>query len=317
MPAEYERMTREDRHHANSGPAGQQRGPGPAPAPAPLNAIAVSQKSPATLAGVHAVSNDAVIPHLVMTPARSFRFQQVPVSADIREFLFEVKKSGSVFWVGAAVPKDTTDFTRAYVYFHPTVIQNGTVHAADADYRAFNGGWSGSIQRYVAMQGGQFAAARKRYPMIFPFTTMAALQGGGNNMFSDRPVETLHKIMDVIQDLIPGASGLSRLEAVGAASFSSGIMALRRFLADMASSGLVKEVIDFDSPFITVEPKTLMPARGAVSKCFTQHVLPHPPMGWVTVTSDNFNDVAAFRDKGLHAQIGWTMFHQAMITSVI
>ncbi len=298
-------------------PAGPARGK--APAPPPPAAIVVTQKNPSSLATAHNESQPAVVPQLVMTPAESLRLVQIPATAEIHEFLFEVKKGASVFWVGAAVPKGTTDFTKAQVYFHPTVVQAGVVHAADADYRDFKGGWSGSIQRYVAMQGAQFAAANKRYPMLFPFTTMAALGDAGKNMFGDRPVATLNNVMDAIQGQMPGApGGLSALSAIGVASFSSGIGALRSFLGNMWSSGLIKEVIDFDSPFITAEKKELTPSPpGAVPKCFTQHKLAHPPTGWVTVTENNFKGVTEFRNKGLHAQIGWLMYHQAMITSVI
>jgi hypothetical protein len=123
--------------------------------------------------------------------------------------------------------------------------------------------------------------------------------------------------MDAIQDLTPGTVGVPVLSSIGVASFSSGIMAMRLFLKNMRSSRLVKEVIDFDSPFIVAEQKALTPSPGAVSKCFTQHVLSHQPVGWVTVTRNHFQGVTAFQPKGLHAQIGFTMYHQAMITSVI
>lgn len=290
----------------------------PKPVPPPGNAIVVTQKNPAPRASAHSETRAAVLPQLVMSPPPSLRLIQLDVSADIHEFLFEVKKAGSVFWVGAAVRKDANDFTRAQVFFHPTVQQQNTVHAAESDYREFKGGWSRSLQRYVADNGTQFAAAGKRYPFLVPFTTMAALRDPGKNMFSDRPVETLNKIVDAVQDQVLGeASKGTALSAIGVGSFSSGITALRLFLTAFASSGLVKEVIDFDSPFITLEPKTLTASPGAVSKCFTQHVLAHPPMGWVTVTGDNFKGVTEFRNNGLHAQIGWLMYHQAMITSTV
>jgi hypothetical protein len=95
------------------------------------------------------------------------------------------------------------------------------------------------------------------------------------------------------------------------------------FLAAMRSSGLVKEIIDFDSPHIRVEPKSLTRSPGAVSKCFTQTFAPHPTVGWVTVTSKHFADVSAFGHyserfgQRLHARIGWMMFFQAMTNSVI
>jgi hypothetical protein len=253
-----------------------------------------------------------------MSPPASLRLNQIDVSADIHDFLFELKKAGSVFWVGAAVRKDATDFTRAQVFFHPTVRQANTTHAEEGDYREFKGGWSKSLQRYVADNGTQFAAAGKRYPLLVPFTTMGALADPAKNMFADRPVETLNKIVDAVQDLVLGAAGHgTALSTIGVGSFSSGITSLRLFLAALASSGLVKEVIDFDSPFITREPKQLTTSPGAVSKCFTQHVLAHPPMGWVTVTGENFKGVTEFQKDGLHAQIGWLMYHQAMITSTL
>src|SRR6185369_3546011 len=101
-----------------------------------------------------------------------------------------------------AVPLGTTDFTRIQVFFHPTVVQgfppNQVVHARDVDYPAFSGGWSGSLQRYVALEGGQLAAARQ-VAMLVPFTTMAALGGGRANMFTTDPVATLSYITAEIQ----------------------------------------------------------------------------------------------------------------------
>ena len=108
----------------------------------PAAAIVVTQKNPAALAAAHSASHPAVIPQIVMMPAASFRFTQISATEDIHEFLFEGQKGGAIFWVGAAVPKGTTDLLRAQVFFHPTVVQNGVVHAADGDYRAFKGGWS-------------------------------------------------------------------------------------------------------------------------------------------------------------------------------
>jgi hypothetical protein len=316
--ADYEyRPRRPERNE----PAFPNRGGGPVPpkpVPPPSNAIVVTQKNPPQRALAHSETRKAVIPHLVMSAPASLRLNQIDVSADIHEFLFEVKKAGSVFWVGAAVRKDATDFTQAQVFFHPTVKQGNTTHAEEGDYREFKGGWSKSLQRYVADHGTQFAAAGKRYPLLVPFTTMAALSDASKNMFTDRPLETLNTIVHAIQDLVLGeASGGTALSAIGAGSFSSGIMALRSFVAAMASSRLVKEVIDFDSPFITREAKQLTMSPGAVSKCFTQHVLAHPPMGWVTVTGENFKGVTEFQKDGLHAQIGWLMYHQAMITSTL
>jgi hypothetical protein len=289
------------------------------PMPPATSEIVVTQANPAALTTVHNVSNPVVLPDVTTSPAATFRFRQVDANADIQEFLFKVEKGGSVFWVGAAIHKDTTDLTRAQVFFHPTVVQQVGkvvhVHAADNDYRDFKGGWSGSLQRYVALQGGQLAAAGRMLPLLVPFTTMAAL-GKGPNMFSNRPVDTLNAIMDAIANEIVGAAYSPGLSSVGAASFSSGFMALGLFLGQMRSSGLIKEVIDFDGPFIVNHPKTLMRSPGAVSKSFTQFALSVPPSGWVTLKSEHFDNVTAFGGN-LHAQIGWMMYHQAMLNSVI
>jgi hypothetical protein len=275
----------------------------------------ITQKNPPKLTAVHKVTNPIVRPSVTVTPIASFRFVPDTLIAEIHEFLFEVRKAGSLFWVGAAIPKGTTDFTRVQVYFHPTVVNGGVVHATDTDYKDFKGGWSRSIQRYVAMQGGQLAGAGRLMPLLVPFTTMAALVSPAKNMFNDRPVETLNAIMAAIQsEITPHSSRKPMLSNVGVSSFSSGITALRLFLTAMSSSGLVKEIIDFDSPFIISEPKQLTRSSGAVSKCFTQ-ILHRPEIGWVTLTTDHFTAVRKF--DSLHARIGWMMYHQAMINSVI
>jgi hypothetical protein len=156
------------------------------------------------------------------------------------------------------------------VFFHPTVVQgfppNQVVHARDADYPTFTGGWSGSLQRYVAMEGGQLAGAR-RVAMLVPFTTMAALGGGAANMFTTDPVATLSFITAEVQATFDPLHLLQPppLTAVGVASFSSGIGAMKMFINAMAPSGLVREVIDFDSPFIIGNLAELSSCRRAAS----------------------------------------------------
>lgn len=294
--------------------------------------VAVTQKHPADKVAAHAVVNDVVSPPVISTPPDKFRFHQVPARAEIHELLFEVRRAGSVFWVGVAVPKGTTDFTRAQVFFHPTVIQAGTVVAADSDYREFKGGWK-DVAHYIPDQGGQLAYAERRVPLIVPFTTMAAVQKltksgdlGPDNMFSDRPMNLLNAVMAATQaEVSPGVGAPARpeLREIGVSSFSSGIGAMRLFLKAMSGSKLVKEVIDFDSPYIVREPKQLTSFDGAASKCFTQkhYPLPASPAGWVTVTERHFEFITAYNKyeepKRTHARIGWMMYYQAMWNSVI
>jgi hypothetical protein len=249
---------------------------------------------------------------------------EMPLATAIHEFLFEVTKDGTVFWVGAAVPLGTTDFTRTQMYFHPMVVQPDGVHARDEDYRGFTGGWSGTMQRYVAMEGGQLAGARLM-PLLVPFTTMGALSNPALNMFSHDPVDTLNAIMAEIQNRVIPVLGAPSLSQVGVSSFSSGLTALKLFLSAVSSSGLVKEVIDFDSPFIVGNPRTLLPSPplppGAVAKCYSQMAPSSPQAGYVHIPTASFAGISSYPsarpDSHAHACIGFMTYWPAMLTSVI
>ena len=112
-----------------------------------MTTISLRQTNPESLTAVHNVRQ------MVISPLMSGDlFQEIAQTGSIREFLFEMRKDGAVYWIGAAVPQGTADFSKVQVFFHPTVVQAGVVHAAEGDYTTFRGGWSGSLQRYVAMQ---------------------------------------------------------------------------------------------------------------------------------------------------------------------
>jgi hypothetical protein len=291
----------------------------PPPWPPP---ILVTQVNPSSLTTAHSVMNPVVVPPVTTSPGPSFRFNQLPAPAEIHEFLFKIRKGGEVFWLGAAVPKSTTDFTRSQVFFHPTVMQKGAVVADDKDYPDFKRGWP-LIRRYVAMEGGQLAYTGRFVPVLFPFVTMAAsrLKAPAKNMFSNRPVDTLRAVMAALETAVTGNPvSTSNLETVGATSFSSGITAMRLFLSQMLKSRLVKEIVDLDSPCLTTEPKRLTRSPGAVSRCFTQA---HGSLevGYVVVTEAHFTGVASFPEYPepirTHQLIGWMMYYQAMVNSVI
>jgi len=278
--------------------------------------ITVTQVNPFTETVPHAVTN------AVIKPVMQGNFlEEIPLTTTIHNLLFKVTKGPAVFWVGAAVPFGTTDFTKVQVFFHPTVVQgfppNQTVHARDADYPTFTGGWSSSLQRYVALEGGQIAGARL-VAMLVPFTTMAALGGGAANMFTTDPVATLSFITAEIQKTFDplGLLPPPTLNAVGVASFSSGIGAMKMFINAMAPSGLIREVIDFDSPFIIGNPAALTLSAGAVSSCYSQ--VPHPssPAGYKFIPAASFNNLTSFNHDP-HSCIGWMMYHTAMLSSVI
>jgi hypothetical protein len=241
----------------------------------------------------------------------------------MHEYLFRLDKGGKVFWVGAAVPKGTTNFTQTQVYFHPTVVNGKSVHAKEEDYATFTGGWSGSIQRYVAMQGGQLAAAGKLVPLLVPFTAMSALNAKqpDKNMFGTQSEDTLAAILSALQKEVTGSAPTSplKLSQVGAASFSSGIGALRLFINSMRASGLVKEVIDFDSRFIVAERALpLVRSSGATNRWFTQTALATaPPANFVLIPDTCFSGITRFPISHAHACIGWMTYFSAMTNSVI
>jgi hypothetical protein len=289
---------------------------------APLAAFVSSQKLPASLTDAHDVSNEVVIPPITDSPKPGFRFMPFSAAARIHEYLFEVRRGPNKFWVGAAVPEGTTDFTQAQVFFHPTVVQNGIIRADDKDYPNWTGGWSERLQKYIPRHGGQLGAKRK-VPLIIPFMTMKALKttkGGGmpaDNIFRDHPVQTLNTIIQAVQKAAQkGAGSVPTLKRIGVASYSSGITAMRLFLSVMKTSGLVREIYDFDSPYITAEPKMLTRLPGASSKCFTQKALAREPVGYISVRREHFENIIANDEypepQRTHARIGWMMYYQAM-----
>jgi hypothetical protein len=278
------------------------------------NPIAFRQTAPANRTTSHKVTNQ-----VISTLTAGNFLQQIPLQTSMREFLFEMRKDGGIYWVGVAVPDGVSDFTKVHVFFHPTVVNGGQVHAADGDYQTFTGGWSRSLQRYVAMQGGQLAGARLM-PLIVPFMTMAATTGKGPSyMFATRPVETLNAIMSAVSQAATGKPDPVATAAVAVSSFSSGIGAMELFISAFGASGLIVETTDFDGPFIKTRKQAVTAAPGANGRVFTQRGLPggKPTPGWFSFPAWQFKKVSQFRDKGVHAQIGWMMFFLAAMSSTM
>ena len=271
-------------------------------------AIEFRQTNPEAGTKPHPVTNPGISP----LSAGNF-LQQITVSATIRNLLFEMRKDGQVYWVGASVRDGATDFTEAQVFFHPTVINGGVVHAADRDYPKFTGGWSGSLQRYVRMVCGLLASVRST-PLIVPFMTMAANGGKAPAyMFATRPIETLNAIMTAFQKEVTGKSAAVTVGQIGVSSFSSGIGAMNLFIGTLGSSSLIAEATDFDSPFIKGSPRAL--PLGGRGRVFSQIAPRRPTSGRTTLPAWSFKKIVAFRDKGAHAQIGWMTFHLAAMLS--
>jgi hypothetical protein len=274
--------------------------------------IEVQQTLPPAKANPHNVKN----PVISLVAAGSF-LQEIPLIVPIREFLFQIRKDGQVYWVGAAVPDGISDFSKVQVFFHPTVKNGKLVHAREGDYPTFTGGWSGSIQRYVEMQGGQLAGARQT-PLLVPFMTMASLSGSAPAyMFATRSMETLSAILSAVRVAATGQSGSVAPAQIAVSSFSSGIGAMKLFIKTFGPSGLIVETTDFDGPFIKGSPRIITSSPGAVGRVFSQIAPARPTPGWTTFPAWKFQKISSFRKNGAHAQIGWMMFFLAAMTSVI
>ena len=268
------------------------------------------------------VSNPIITPPLNAIGRPPLPYAQGYQSSRIRQFLFQVRKDSFHYWVGAAVPENTADFTRAQVYFHPETHRPHEWVATDADYVRFTGGWiappARAVFRYVGIMGGQLAAARPM-PLIVPFTTMAAVGGRAPDcMFATLPIETLNAIAIAIRAAaIPGATSPLTLARIGVSSFSSGVHAMRTFIHQFARSGLIVEVNDFDSPFIRGEPRALPAAGGAIGRMFSQVAPPSPMMGWTYMAPNRFEQIRAYSTAGVHGQLGMMSFFGAMLTTIV
>ena len=269
-----------------------------------------------------------VRPPLIVSPSKQFRFIDFDPTADFHDLLFKVEKRGRTFWVGAAVPKGIKDFTRAYIYFTPSTIKrarDGTIVelARDADYPTFSGGWATRMRNFIPMMGRQAAAASK--PTILLITYMKASAFGhlnDDNIWSDRPIPTLNAVMNEIKKTVGGSHFSSMIERLGVCSFSSGVTPMRLAIAKLEMTGILKEVVNYDGPFLTAERKVVTFAQGALCKVFTQVHLAKPPPGWIQLHHENFALIKeTFGAVGIenitHQRIGRTMLHQTLEFTIV
>jgi hypothetical protein len=298
-------------------------GPGPEPTPpkpeAPgftdLKVLRFQQTLPAVPGGFSypAIEPASVMPFLFTPVAKHAALLEGSANGTIFEFLFKIEKNGAIFWVGACVPAGTTDFSRAYIFFHPD-----TMSASDgARYPAFTGRWQTVQQRYVAPLGLQMAAV-KAMPLIVPFMTNASrLNGALNNLFADRGAETLDDIISAIQISLGQTSAQGSVRQIGVSSYSSGVDHLFRFAEKLGATGLIREQIDFDSAFMTVAHKSAPVLPGAVNWMVTQSAPPGGKrLGWLHLPAAAFRNVPTMRGD-VHRQIGLMMFKAMMTLSVV
>jgi hypothetical protein len=294
--------------------------PGPAPKQfREIDGIRIRQTldEPSTSAHdseVDSIEPSSVMPFLVPPLGQGQKLVQSKARGRLHEFLFEIEKDGATHWIGVAVPEGTTDFTRAYVYFHPATV-------GPAGYKTFSGEWP-TVQRYTNMQGVQMAAIRQR-PVIVPFMPVTAKSDSASaNMFASRGENLLNAVLQETQIQLGRTGTFDKLSKIGAASFSSGVDYLTRFLKSIGPSGLVGEVMDFDSAHMisahTSVPFGAAPAVWQISQAA-------PPggfrIGWLHLPMSAFSEVKAFGDSGnpgnVHAKIGFMMFRAMMVSSII
>jgi hypothetical protein len=261
------------------------------------------------------------IPAIVPASVMPYIFQPVPKTAaliegsavgTITEFLFKIEKGGAIFWVGACVPENTLDFTRAYLFFHPDTISA----ADDAGYPTFSGRWP-NVKRYVPALGIQMASI-KQMPLIVPFMTNASRTNATNtNLFADRGVETLNDILTAIQMSLGRTPAPTTVRQVGVSSYSSGVNHLFRFAEKLGGSGLIREQIDFDSAFMVSAHKSAPPLQGCVNWMVTQSAPPtRNRVGWLHLPQQAWRNVQNMRND-THGQIGNMMFQTMMMLSII
>jgi hypothetical protein len=294
------------------------------PTPAPkrfreVDGIRIRQTLGDASTAAHKTSADSIEPSSVMpftVPplGRGQKLVQTKATGEIHEFLFEIEKDGATFWIGAAVPAGTTDFTQATVFFHPATI-------GPEGYKTFSGRWL-EVQRYVNMQGVQMAAARKR-TLLVPFMPVTAKSDSPSlNMFAARGVNLINVVLAEIQIMLGRTGALDKVARLGTASFSSGVDYMTRFLKTMGSSVQIAEVIDFDSAHMVASHSRVPAMAGAAVWQVTQAA---PPggfrLGWLHLPPDAFSEVREYgphtNGGNVHAKIGYMMFRSMMTVSVM
>jgi peptidoglycan hydrolase-like protein with peptidoglycan-binding domain len=255
--------------------------PGPGPHPS-LNfamtdpSIYVSVEGPVTQRT--APTRKAIDPATFLKVGKMGWMDLAPVSG--KTALLKVEKKGSIFWVILFVPDGTVVSHMLHIFFHPTPVQVfpdkpgqppvAHIIADDKTYDGFGKDWKALGQRYLGVIGPQLGAARK-IALLIPMMRNAAAQGSNasNDVFADRPLDTLYEILTVARDKVinPPADApalpLSMQHVnIGTSSFSSGIAYHANLYNRIKSHGSYLEAIDLDSTYIRTQHLDLSPQTG-------------------------------------------------------
>lgn len=289
--------------------------PGPTPGFTDLKVLRFQQTLPVQSGGltIPSIAPASAMPFLFAPVTKNAALMEAAAGGTVFDLLFKIEKNGAIFWVGACVPAGTTDFSRAYIFFHPDTISS----TDDAGYPNFTGRWPTVRQRYVLPEGLQMAAVRAM-PLIVPFMTNASRANNAHtNLFADRGVETLDDIIAGIQISMGQTGTFASVREIGVASFSSGVDHLARFAEKLGASGLIREQIDLDSAFMIVPHKNAPILPGTVNWMVSQSAPPFAGRpGWLHVPQSAFRNVNTMRGD-THSQIGFMMFQTMMMLSVV
>ncbi len=260
-----------------------------------------------------AITPASVMPFLFRPRPKNAMLAANNVTGRVSEFLFRIEKNGSIFWVGAAVPDGTVDFSRCYIFFHPDTISA----TDDALYPSFSGRWINSVKNYVFYLGTQMAAVKKMV-LLVPFMTYASRSNSSTtNLFADRGSTTLDAIMSGIESTMGVRRPRGLVSSVGVASYSSGVNHLWRFAEMVGGMGIINEQIDFDSAYMKTAHKTMPVLPNAANWNVTQSPPKMPgTIGWLHLPHEAFQKVVS-GNLDTHGKIGNMMFNTMMTISRI
>lgn len=284
------------------------------------NSIELRQTNPQDKANPHRITGVSYIsPFPGAVIHKRHYLKEGSAEASIRELLFNMRKDGDNYWVGAVVPEGATDFTKVQVYFHPRPTGGG---ALDNDYPQLTShGWRAKYD-HMWFLGVQLANVRKT-PLIYPFMRESAFSRQKNGspsptfMFAARPRETLSAITSAIRTAVTGKTGAVDVGQIGVSGFSSGVDGMKSFAAVFGSS--ILETTDFDGPFRNGEPHIVWTTPGAVGRVITQvpPQFPNTP-GYLYLPAWQFKFIRKTEyAENVHKQIGYMTFLAAMAQSRI
>jgi hypothetical protein len=220
----------------------------------------------------------AIDPATFVTPGKMGWMDIGPVIGKTAQL--KVEKKGATFWVILFVPDSTTVSYMMHIFFHPTPVQVYPdkpgqppvphIIADDKSYDSFGKDWQRLARKYLNIIGVQLGAARK-IPLLIPMMRNAAAQGSNasNDLFADRPLETLYEILTVAHDKVinpPSDAPALPLSMdnvnIGTSSFSSGIAYHANLFNRIKNHPSYLEAIDLDSTYIKTAHLDLSPQKG-------------------------------------------------------